>query len=81
MLAAARKRAYLARVGFDGLFARDESGGEAVGSRTGSERRETVRRATALAPTAQPRPAPPGRALPAAGYLGEQFCAPIDRRE
>src|SRR5271167_1001639 len=39
---------------------------KAGGSRTAPDFQETVARATALAPAAQPRPAPPGRALPAA---------------
>src|SRR5271168_3109012 len=38
---------------------------KAFGSRTAPEPQETVPHATALAPAAQPRPAPPGRALPA----------------
>src|SRR5208283_957845 len=66
VLAAARTRGWTARVRFDGLSALMRPARRAGASRTGPEPRETVRHAAALAPAAQPRPAPPGRALPAA---------------
>src|SRR5208283_2088613 len=66
VLAAARTRGWTARVRFDGLSALMRPARRAGASRTGPEPRETVRHAAALAPASQPRPAPPGRALPAA---------------
>src|SRR5271165_6549333 len=49
-----------------GLSALVRPATRAGASRTGPEPQETVPHAAALAPAAQPRPAPPGRALPAA---------------